>query len=62
MWVQEKWLTLSRVTLSRHFSSDASQAIDAFVEGRLIHRLVEPIELDRNVMRRAITAIALALP
>lgn len=56
------WLTLSRVTLSRHFSAEASQAIDAFVEGRLIHRSLEPMELDRIVVRRAITGIALALP
>jgi DNA-binding transcriptional regulator YbjK len=56
------WLALSRVSLSRHFSDEASQAIDAFVEGRLIHRPLEPIELDRTVVRRAITALALALP
>jgi DNA-binding transcriptional regulator YbjK len=56
------WLALSRVTLSRHFSTDASQAIDAFVEGRLIHRPLEPIELDRTVVHRAVTAIAHALP
>lgn len=57
-----EWLALSRVTLSRHFSAEASQAIDAFVEGRLIHRSLEPAELDRAVVRRAVTAIALALP
>lgn len=56
------WLGLSRVILTRHFSAEASQAIDAFVEGRLIHRPLEPIELDRTVVRRAITAIVLALP
>lgn len=57
-----EWLALSRVSLSRHFSPDASRAIDAFVEGRFIHRPLEPIELDRTAVRRAVTAIALALP
>jgi DNA-binding transcriptional regulator YbjK len=56
------WLALSQVSLSRHFSAEASRAIDAFVEGRLIHRPLEPTELDRTVVRRVITAIALALP
>jgi hypothetical protein len=46
----------------RHFSAEASQAVDAFVKGRLIHSPLEPIELDRTVVRRAITAIAVALP
>lgn len=56
------WLALSRIALTRHFSAEASQAIDAFVEGRLIHRTLELIELDRISVRRAVTAIALALP
>ena len=56
------WLALSRASLSRHFSADAARAIDAFVEGRLIHRPLEPRELDRTVVHRAITALALALP
>lgn len=60
--LMSEWLTLSRVTLSRHFSTEASQAIDAFVEGRLIHRPLEPIELDRTAVHRTITGIALALP
>lgn len=57
-----RWLALSRVSLSRHFSVEASQAIDAFVEGRLIHRPLEPIELERTAVRRAVTALARALP
>ncbi|MCP1428997.1 DNA-binding transcriptional regulator YbjK [Microbacterium foliorum] len=56
------WLALSRASLSRHFSTEASQAIDAFVEGRLIHRPLEPRELDRTTVRRAVTALAVALP
>jgi len=60
--IMTRWLALSRASLSRHFSADASPAIDAFVEGRLINRPLEPIELDRAAVHRAITAIALALP
>lgn len=60
--LMSEWLTVSRVALSRHFSAEGAQAIDAFVEGRLIHRSREPEVLNRYAVRRAVNAIALALP
>lgn len=57
-----RWVDLSHLSLSRHFSPQACSAIDALVEGWPIHRSLAPEGLDRSLVRRAIGALALAFP
>ncbi|MDR7343191.1 DNA-binding transcriptional regulator YbjK [Pantoea alhagi] len=41
--VMLEWMTRSRSALERHFSPAAAVAIDAFIEGMMIHRSVMPV-------------------
>jgi len=62
--VLDRWLLNIRTSLESQFSSDASKAIDAFVEGLLLHRQwSQPhVVLDRQRVVQAIQALARCFP
>ncbi|MCI2261012.1 TetR/AcrR family transcriptional regulator [Xanthomonas indica] len=54
--IMQQWMARSRAALETHFSTVASAAIDAFIEGATIHRSVVP--MDRQRVRDAIEKLA----
>lgn len=48
----------SRQALQRHFSEAAARALDALVEGWMVHQSWDPTALDRRLVEAAIDALA----
>lgn len=53
-----RWLGRSRETLAKHFSQDACRAVDALIEGWLIHQTFEQVQIDHAVVTATVMAIA----
>jgi TetR/AcrR family transcriptional regulator, regulator of biofilm formation and stress response len=56
--VMRDWMRRSRRALEQHFDPDTSRALDALIEGLMIHRSVDPAPASRAEIRTMVDRVA----
>lgn len=56
--VMQAWMRRSRCALEQHFAPETARALDALIEGLMIHRSVDPSPASRGEIRSIVERVA----